>query len=213
MNIDGLGNKIVETLVNEKKIYDILDLYSLKYEDLENLDGFKEKKINNLLNAIENTKTTTLHRIINALGIEHIGEVASKQICLEFGLKVVDISFDELINLDGIGEQMANSFCEFMRVNKKLVLKLFEIINPTVEEKIEVEENNFKNKTIVLTGTMSVSRGDIKKKLELLGAKISSSVSKKTDFVIYGEDAGSKYDKAIELNVPVLTENEMNKMF
>ncbi|MBY0540168.1 MAG: NAD-dependent DNA ligase LigA [Campylobacterales bacterium] len=213
MNIDGLGNKIVETLVNEKKIYDILDLYSLKYEDLENLDGFKEKKINNLLNAIENTKKTALHRIINALGIEHIGEVASKQICLEFGLKVVDISFEELINLDGIGEQMANSFCEFMRVNKELVLKLFEIINPTVEEKVEVEENNFKNKTIVLTGTMSVSRGDIKKKLELLGAKISSSVSKKTDFVIYGEDAGSKYDKAIELNVPVLTENEMNKMF
>ena len=108
---------------------------------------------------------------------------------------------------------MANSFCEFMRVNKELVLKLFEIINPTVEEKIEVEENNFKGKTIVLTGTMSVSRGNIKKKLGLLGAKISSSVSKKTDFVIYGEDAGSKYDKAIELNVQVLTEDEMNKMF
>ena len=212
MNIDGLGNKIVETLVNEKKIYDILDLYSLKYEDLENLEGFKEKKINNLLNALNNTKSTALHRIINALGIEHIGEVASKQICLEFGLKVVDIDYDSLIALDGIGEQMANSFCEFMRVNKELVLKLFEIINPTVEEKIEVEENNFKGKTIVLTGTMSVSRGDIKKKLELLGAKISSSVSKKTDFVIYGEDAGSKYDKAIELNVQVLTEDEMNKI-
>ena len=213
MNIDGLGNKIVETLVNEKKIYDILDLYSLKYEDLENLEGFKEKKINNLLNALNNTKSTALHRIINALGIEHIGEVASKQICLEFGLKVVDIDYDSLIGLDGIGEQMANSFCEFMRVNKELVLKLFEIINPTVEEKIEVEENNFKGKTIVLTGTMSVSRGNIKKKLELLGAKISSSVSKKTDFVIYGEDAGSKYDKAIELNVQVLTEDAMNKMF
>ena len=212
MNIDGLGNKIVETLVNEKKIYDILDLYSLKYEDLENLDGFKEKKINNLLNALNNTKSTALHRIINALGIEHIGEVASKQICLEFGLKVVDIDYDSLIGLDGIGEQMANSFCEFMRVNNELVLKLFEIINPTVEEKIEVEENNFKGKTIVLTGTMSVSRGDIKKKLELLGAKISSSVSKKTDFVICGEDAGSKYDKAIELNVQVLTEDEMNKI-
>lgn len=212
MNIDGLGNKIVETLVNEKKIYDILDLYSLKYEDLENLEGFKEKKINNLLNAIENTKGTALHRIINALGIEHIGEVASKQICLEFGLNVIDITFEELIALDGIGEQMANSFCEFMRVNKEVVLKLFEIINPLVEEKKEIEENNFKGKTIVLTGTMSVSRGDIKKMLEDMGAKIASSVSKKTDFVIYGEDAGSKYDKAIELNVPVLTENEMNNM-
>ena len=212
MNIDGLGNKIVETLVVEKKIYDILDLYSMKYEDLENLEGFKEKKINNLLNAIENTKGSSLHRIINALGIEHIGEVASKQICLEFGLDVVNIDYDSLIALDGIGEQMAKSFCEFMRVNKELVEKLITIIAPTVEVKVEVEENNFKGKTIVLTGTMSVSRGDIKKKLELLGAKISSSVSKKTDYVIYGEDAGSKYDKAIELKVTVLTEDEMNSM-
>lgn len=212
MNIDGLGNKIVETLVNEKKIYDILDLYSLKYEDLENLEGFKEKKINNLLNAIENTKETALHRIINALGIEHIGEVASKQICLEFGLNVINITFEELIALDGIGEQMANSFCEFMRVNKEVVLKLFEIINPLVEEKKEVLENPFKGKTVVITGTMSVSRGDIKTKLEDLGAKVASSVSKKTDYVIFGADAGSKYDKAIELNVKVLTEEEMNQL-
>ncbi len=212
INIDGLGNKIVETLVNEKKIYDILDLYSLKYEDLENLEGFKEKKINNLLNAIENTKGTALHRIINALGIEHIGEVASKQICLEFGLNVINVDYDSLIALDGLGGQMANSFCEFMRVNKELVLKLFEIITPTVEEKKEVLENPFKGKTVVITGTMSVSRGDIKTMLENLGAKVASSVSKKTDYVIFGEDAGSKYDKAIELNVPVLTEDEMNKM-
>jgi DNA ligase (NAD+) len=212
MNIDGLGNKIVETLVNEKKIYDILDLYSLKYEDLENLEGFKEKKINNLLNAIENTKGTALHRIINALGIEHIGEVASKQICLEFGLDVINVDYDSLIALDGLGGQMANSFCEFMRVNKELVLKLFEIITPMVEEKKEVLENAFKGKTVVITGTMSVSRGDIKTMLENLGAKVASSVSKKTDYVIFGEDAGSKYDKAIELNVPVLTENEMNNL-
>ena len=212
MNIDGLGNKIVETLVNEKKIYDILDLYSLKYEDLENLEGFKEKKINNLLNAIEKTKGTALHRIINALGIEHIGEVASKQICLEFGLNVINVDYDSLIALDGLGGQMANSFCEFMRVNKELVLKLFEIITPMVEEKKEVLENAFKGKTVVITGTMSISRGDIKTMLENLGAKVASSVSKKTDYVIYGEDAGSKYDKAIELNVKVLTEDEMNQL-
>ena len=212
MNIDGLGNKIVETLVNEKKIYDILDLYSLKYEDLENLEGFKEKKINNLLNAIEKTKGTALHRIINALGIEHIGEVASKQICLEFGLNVINVDYDSLIALDGLGGQMANSFCEFMRVNKELVLKLFEIITPLVEEKKEVLENAFKGKTVVITGTMSISRGDIKTMLENLGAKVASSVSKKTDYVIYGEDAGSKYDKAIELNVKVLTEDEMNQL-
>lgn len=212
MNIDGLGNKIVELLVNEKKIYDILDLYSLKYEDLQNLEGFKEKKISNLLNAIEKTKGTTLHRVINALGIEHIGEVASKQICLEFGLEVINIDLDSLIALDGIGEQMAKSFVDFMGVNKELVTKLIDIINPEVEVKQEVLENAFKGKTVVLTGTMSRSRGLIKKELEALGAKVSSSVSKKTDFLIYGEDAGSKYDKAIELGVSAITEGEMIEM-
>lgn len=212
MNIDGLGNKIVELFVKEKKIYDILDLYSLEYNNLEDLEGFKEKKINNLLNAIEKTKGSELYRVINALGIEHIGEVASKQICLEFGLDVINIDYNSLVALDGIGEQMANSFVEFMRVNKNLVNKLIKIINPKIEEKIEVIENIFKGKTIVLTGTMSVSRGIIKKQLEIFGAKVSSSVSKKTDYVIYGEDAGSKYDKAISLGVKVLTENEMNDL-
>ena len=212
MNIDGLGNKIVELLVKENKIKDILDIYSLKYEDLENLEGFKEKKINNLLTAIENTKGTELHRIINALGIEHIGEVASKQICLEFGLEVINLDYNSIITLDGIGEQMANSFVEFMRVNKELVEKLITIIKPKVEEKKEVSDNPFKGKTVVITGTMSVSRGDIKKMLEDLGAKVASSVSKKTDYVIFGEEAGSKYDKAIELNVQTLTENDMRNM-
>ena len=212
MNIDGLGIKIVEQLVREKKIYDILDLYSLDYEKLQDLEGFKEKRINNLLNSIENTKGTTLHRVINALGIEHIGEVASKQICLEFGLNVINIDLDSLVALDGIGEQMAKSFTEFMRINNELVLKLLDIIKPEVEEKVEIEENNFKDKTIVLTGTMSVSRGIIKKQLEALGAKVGSSVSKKTDYLIYGEDAGSKYDKAINLKVTTLNEEEMNSL-
>ncbi|MFV0562119.1 NAD-dependent DNA ligase LigA [Malaciobacter mytili] len=212
MNIDGLGIKIVELLVEKRKIYDILDLYSLKYEDLVDLEGFKDKKINNLLNAIENTKGSQLYRVINALGIEHIGEVASKQICLEFGLDVINVDIDSLLDLDGIGEQMANSFVEFMRVNHHIVTKLFEIINPKVEEKVQISENAFKGKTVVLTGTMSVSRGEIKKKLENLGAKVSSSVSKKTDFVIYGEEAGSKYDKAVSLGVVTLTEEQMNKM-
>lgn len=212
MNIDGLGNKIVEQLVQEKKISDILDIYSLKYEDLQNLEGFKDKKINNLLNAIENTKGTELHRVISALGIEHIGEVASKQMCLKFGLDIINIDFNSLITLDGFGEQMANSFCEFLRVNKELVEKIISIINPKVEKKVEAKENIFKGKTIVLTGTMSRSRAEIKKRLESLGAKITSSVTKNTDFVIYGEDAGSKYDKAIGLNITILDEKKINSL-
>ena len=212
LNIDGLGDKIVELLVNEKKIFDILDLYSLKYEDLENLEGFKEKKINNLLNAIENSKNSELHRVLTALGIEHIGEVASKSICSKFGLDLVDVSFEDLISIDGIGEQMANSFLEFFRVNREFVLKLFYILKPKVTIKEEAKDNIFKNKTVVVTGTMSKSRDEIKIFLENLGAKVSSSVSKKTDFLIYGEDAGSKYDKAIELGVKILSEDEMNSI-
>ena len=209
MNIDGLGAKIVELLVSEGKIKDILGLYHLRYEDLEGLEGFKQKRIQNLLDAIEATKGTALYRFINAMGIEHIGEVASKALALEFGLGIVDVTFEQVVAIDGIGEEMANSLLEFMRVNHDFVLALFDEIQPTVEEKIEAKENPFKDKTVVLTGTMSVSRGVVKEMLEKLGAKVSGSVSKKTDYLIYGEDAGSKYDKAVKLGVETLTEDEM----
>ncbi len=212
MNIDGLGSKIVELLVKEGIIKDILDLYFIKYEDLEHLEGFKEKRINNLIGAIQATKGVPLYRLLNAMGIEHIGEVASKALALEFGLGIVDATFDTVVALDGIGEEMANSLLEFMRVNHDFVLQLFETIEPTVEEKVEAEENPFKSKTVVLTGSMSVSRGIIKEMLEKLGAKVSGSVSKKTDYVVYGEDAGSKLTKAESLGVKTLTEDEMRQM-
>jgi DNA ligase (NAD+) len=152
-----------------------------------------------------------LAKLINAMGIEHIGEVASRAIALEFGLELVNVTEEQLIEIDGIGVEMANSFVEFMRVNHKFVLKLFEAIEPTVEVKIEAKENPFKDKTVVLTGTMSTGRGVIKEMLEKLGAKVSGSVSKNTDFLIYGDDAGSKYDKAIKLGVETLTEEEMRE--
>jgi len=212
MNIDGLGSKIVEILVKEGKIEDILGLYSLKFEDLEGLEGFKEKRINKLLDAIADTKGTPLAKLISAMGIEHIGAVASKAIALEFGLGLVDVTQEQLEAIDGIGSEMAASFVEFMRVNREVVLKLFDKIEPTVEEKVEAKENPFKDKTVVLTGTMSVGRAVVKEMMENLGAKVSGSVSKKTDFLIYGEDAGSKYDKAVKLGVETLTEDEMRGM-
>ncbi|MDQ7047266.1 MAG: NAD-dependent DNA ligase LigA [Sulfurovum sp.] len=212
MNIDGLGAKIVEILVKEEKIKDILGLYHLVYEDLEGMEGFKEKRINKLLDAIADTKGIPLHRLISAMGIEHIGEVAGKSLALEFGLAIVDATLEQIVAIDGIGEEMANSLLEFMRVNYEFVLKLFDKIEPTVEEKIEAEENPFKDKTIVLTGSMSVSRGIVKEMLEKLGAKVSGSVSKKTDFLVYGEDAGSKLTKAEGLGVVTLTEGEMREL-
>ena len=209
MNIDGLGNKIVELFVKQGIIKNILDLYYIKSEDLENLEGFKEKRIAKLLGAINNSKGTPLSKVISALGIEHIGEVAGKALALEFGLDIVNAQCDDIIAIDGIGEEMANSLLEFMRVNKEFVLKLFNEIKPTVEEKVEAEENPFKGKTVVLTGSMSQSRGHYKNILESLGAKVSGSVSKKTDFVIYGEKAGSKLTKAQDLEIKIINEEDL----
>ncbi|MHB0993823.1 MAG: NAD-dependent DNA ligase LigA [Sulfurovum sp.] len=212
MNIDGLGAKIVEQLVNEGKIKDILDLYALKYEDMENMEGFKSKKINNILDAISATKNVPLPKVLNAIGIEHIGEVAAKELAKNFGLGVVDASYDALIAMNGFGVEMANSLLEFMRVNRDVVLRLFELITPTVETITEAQDNPFKGKTVVITGTMSVSRDEVKAYLESLGAKISGSVSKKTDFVVYGEDAGRKLTKAEELGVVTMSEQQMREL-
>ena len=150
LNIEGLGSKLVELLVNKGRIKDILTLYTLEYKDLESLEGFQDKRINNLLNAIENTKHIELYKLINALGIEHIGEVASKQISLEFGKDILNVTFQELITLDGVGDKGANSFITFIKVNKELITKLFNLIEPTIEIKKEILENRFKDKRILL---------------------------------------------------------------
>ncbi len=211
MGIDGLGSNIVKLLIKEKKIKNILDLYSLRVEDLKDLDGFGEKRAENIVKAIEDSRHKELKYLINGLGIEHIGEVASKKIALEFGLNLIDISYNELIAIDGIGEEMANSFLEFIRVNRDLVVKLFDIIEPTIEKKEEIKENIFKDKRVVLTGTMSLSRNIVKSILEEHGAEISSSISKKTDYLIYGKNAGSKYKKALELGVKLISEEKLKE--
>jgi len=211
MDIDGLGEKIVEALYHDKKIKSVVDLFTLTKEQLLEVEGFKEKKAENLLASLEKAKSKEASRLLNALGIEHIGEVASKNICEVFGNDYIEASEEALIMIDGIGEEMAASFVEFMRVNHETVKHLQAILQPIAKEKVEAVENLFKGKTVVLTGTMSQARGEIQKTLELLGAKVTSSVSKKTDFLIHGEDAGSKYDKAVKLGVRVLTEAEMRE--
>jgi DNA ligase (NAD+) len=213
LNIEGLGDKIVETLYNNHLVKSVKDLFSLTLEQLLALEGFKEKKSRNLLAAIESAKGCECWRFVNALGIEHIGEVASKALCERFDLELLNASKNEIIALDGFGEEMAESVVEFIRVNAQKMQELYAVINPKAPEKKEVaKENPFKDMTVVLTGAMSRSRGDIKTMLENLGAKVSGSVSKKTDYLIYGEDAGSKYDKAVSLGVTTLTEEAMRQM-
>lgn len=215
LNIDGLGEKIVKALYDAKLVQTVSDLFTISKEQLLELEGFKEKKSQKLITAITNASGCECWRFFNALGIEHIGEVASKDLCQSFNTllkenNLSEITKEKIIKIDGFGEEMANSLVEFLHVNTKTILALKEVLNPSIpEDKAEVKENFFKDKTIVLTGSMSESRGTIKTMLESLGAKVSGSVSKKTDYLIYGEDAGSKYDKAVSLGVEQLTEEIM----
>lgn len=213
LNIDGLGIKIVEALFTSGLVKSVVDLFDLTLDKLLKLEGFKEKKSQNLLDSLQNAKGSEYWRFINSLGIEHIGEVASKTLSERFGSGFVNATKEEIVACDGIGEEMAESVLEFIRVNAETIAKLQEILQPLEPvKKAEAKENPFKGKTAVLTGTMSESRGAIKELLENLGAKVSGSVSKKTDFLIYGEDAGSKYDKAESLGVKTLSEEEMREM-
>jgi DNA ligase (NAD+) len=213
LNIDGLGDKIVEALFKAGLVGSVIDLYKLTPEALLGLEGFKEKKSQNILAAIEESRGTACWRFVNGLGIEHIGEVASKQLCEHFGLDFVDATQEALLAIDGFGAEMAASVLEFVRVNREQITALQTEVRPSApQKKAEAAENPFKGKTVVLTGTMSRPRPEIKTDLEALGAKVAGSVSKKTDYVIYGEEAGSKYDKAVELGVQTITEDEMKRM-
>jgi DNA ligase (NAD+) len=211
LNIDGLGDKIVEQLYEQKLVLHVKDLYALNLEQLLSLEGFKEKKALNLLEAIEKSKGVSLEKFINALGIEHIGEVAARKIARAFGLEWLEASYEQIIALEGFGEEMAKSLVEFIHVNRHETYELMAVIEP-IASKLEITQSLFTGKTVVLTGSMSKSRDEMKAMLETLGAKVSGSVSKKTDFVIFGEEAGSKLDKALELGVKTLSESEVNEM-
>ncbi len=212
MNIEGLGGKIVEALYENRLVSSIVDLYYLKKEELLKLEGFKEKKAQNLIDAIEASKGREDWRLLNGLGIEHIGEVASKKITLEYGNDYVDLTREDLLKIEGIGEEMAESFLEFMRVNREVVLKLQEIIKPTPSKKHEIKDNPFKGKVVVITGTLSKSRDAFKALLEDLGAKVTNTVSKHTDYLLHGEHSGSKYDKAKALGVEMIDEKKFWEM-
>lgn len=211
LNIDGLGEKIVEQLFEQKLILHVKDLYQLELESLLKLEGFKEKKALNLLDSLEKSKKVALEKFIYGLGIEHIGEVAAKKIARSFGYQWIDVAYEDVIGLEGFGDEMAKSLIEFLHVNYKEMVDLMKIVEP-IASKLEISESVFTGKTVVLTGSMKQSRDEMKLKLEKFGAKISGSVSKKTDYLIYGEDAGSKLDKAEALGVKTLSESEMDEI-
>ena len=215
MNIIGMGDKIVEFLFENGLINNILDIYALKSADLAGREGFGSKKIENLLNAIEGSKNAPLWNLLNALGIEHIGEGSSKKLASVLGERIFNANREELLEIDGIGEEMAESIVLFMQTNAEFIAKLREIIKPQMPKNGEssVDSSILSSEIIVLTGTMSKSRDEIALLLESMGAKITNSVSKKTTMVVYGENAGSKLEKAKELGVRTMSESEFMGQF
>ncbi|REB77391.1 NAD-dependent DNA ligase LigA [Bacillus sp. 522_BSPC] len=219
MNIDGLGERVVSQLFSEKLIEDVADLYTLDYEQLIQLERMGEKSVNNLLQAIEASKQNSLERLLFGLGIRHVGAKAAKTIAMEFKHmdQLVKASKEELTAINEIGEKMADSIVTFFEQEEVL-----ELINELKTYGVNMEytgplpvttedaDSVFAGKTIVLTGKLEqLSRNEAKEQIELLGGKITGSVSKKTDLVIAGNDAGSKLTKAEQLGLEVWDEEKL----
>lgn len=212
INIDGLGDKIVYELFDKGLIKGILDLYNLQEEQLLELDGWKEKRARNLILSIKSTRGIELWRLINALGIEHIGEGASKKLAKQFGLDVFSLSLEKITQIDGFGAEMAKSLCEFNHANKDLITKILKILQPRVPVSNAKKDSVFLEKNIVITGTLSLPREHFVGLIENLGGKVSSSVGKNTHYVLCGENAGSKLHKAQTLGIQILDEETFNKL-
>lgn len=219
MNIDGLGDRIMEDFYNFHFIGTIADIYSLKNheQDLTRLEGYGDKSVTNLLNAIEDSKKNSLERLLFGLGIPHVGAKTAKILAKRY--KELDslmaASEEELTTIPDIGGIIAKSVVEYFNDNhhRSIVEELKEIGLNTKYLGQEVEENSeFNGKTFVLTGSLQLfTREEAEEKIEQLGGKASSSVSKKTSAVIVGENPGSKYDKAKELGIPIWTEEEFKE--
>jgi len=208
LNIEGLGERNIEIFFEQGFIRKVEDIFFLDKEKILTLEGFKEKRVQNILDSIEKAKGCECRRFIYALGIEHIGEGAAKKICEEFGLLFYERGYDEFISIEGFGNESSLSITEFCRVNHENIVKLIDIIKP-VEKKSSSQNRTYEGKSIVITGTLSKPRDVVKEELENMGFKILSSISKKTDFLLAGKDSGSKLDRAKELGVRVISEEEL----
>ncbi len=217
MDIDGLGDKICEALLDAKLVKSVADLYKLSVKQLTGLERMGEKSAQNLFDAIARSKTTTLRRFIYALGIPEVGEATGKALAEHFRdvKKLMTAKEEELQAVKDIGPEMANAIASFFADddNKKVVDELLAAgVKPEPPEAPKAG-GSFAGKTVVLTGTLSsMGRDEAKEEIERRGGKVSGSVSKKTDFLVAGEDAGSKLTRAQELGVKVLTETEFKAL-
>jgi DNA ligase (NAD+) len=211
MDIDGLGDKLVEQLVDANLINDVADLYQLKIEELASLDRMGSKSAENLVTAIQNSKETKFARFLYSLGIREVGEATARALAMHFlTLDALAIATDlELLEIEDVGPVVAHHIVTFFQQahNREVIERLIQAgVHWPEEEKVNAD-SALSGKTIVLTGTLEkLSRNEAKEKLLLLGAKVAGSVSKKTDYVVAGRDAGSKLTKAESLGITVVDE-------
>ncbi len=215
MNIDGLGTSTIAVLLEKGYIHTVADLYRLQTFSIAQIEGMGEKSADNLMKAIEKSKTMPLDRVIYALGIRNIGQKAAELLCKHFGtLEAIEqASKEEIAEIDGFGAIMAENLYHALHDShvKELLLDLKSVGLTLSYEKIEVEEDTlFSGKTVVLTGTLTeLKRSEAKAIIEKMGGKVTGSVSKKTDFLIAGESAGSKLTKAQELGITIMSESDL----
>lgn len=215
MDIAGLGPAVIGLLMSAGLVRDAADLYRLKKEDLVSLERMGEKSAQNLVDAISKSRQNPLHRLVFALGIRHVGERAAKILARRFGSleRIIDASPEELVNIQEIGPRIAGSLKEYFSNpdNRRLVEKLADLgLNMKSEDPHQGDQPGvLEGKTVVLTGGLKrYTRQEAQEMVEKLGGRISSSVSKKTDLVVAGEDPGSKYEKALKLGIRIINEEE-----
>ncbi len=217
MDIDGLGPAVLSQLVDNNLINSPADIYKLKAEDISSLDRMGDKSASNLLNAVESSKSRDIYRLVYALGIRHIGLKAAKLICDNFGSidDILSAKPEDYLNIDGFGEIMAQSAHSYFSLPATVeLLDDLKVSGVNMEgKKKELDSLIFEGKTFVLTGTLpTMNRSDASALIEQNGGKTSSSVSKKTSYVLAGEDAGSKLTKAQSLGVTIITEEQLLSM-
>ncbi len=216
MNIDGLGESIIDQLMSKKLISNIADIYELKFEDIASLKKNGKKFAENLVNAIENSKSSELYRLITALGIRHVGTKAAKVLARKYKSldNLANTDFDTLSQIDDIGPIVANSIIEFFNQDqtKDLINRLKEYGVNMKDETVSTD-NRFQGFTFVLTGSLDkFTRDEATEIIENFGGKVSSSVSKKTTYVLAGEEAGSKLTKAQSLGITIIDEAEFENI-
>lgn len=215
-NIEGLSDKTCKQFYEDLNVRHLSDLYNIKKEDLLKLDKFKDKKAENIINSINNSKKIDFYRFLFALGIGEVGVKTAKDLAKKFCNldNLRNASFEEILEVDDVGEVIAQNIVDFFadEYNKEEIQRLFDCGVEIKEVNVNLDNQILSGETFVLTGTLSKPREEFEKIIEDLGGKTSSSVSRNTSFVLAGENAGSKLLKAKELNIKIINEEEFMEM-